>query len=297
MKLIENKNLNEFMVPTNDYIFKRIFGYVGNENITKNLLESILKIKINSVSLDGNTILEKDLASDKIGILDVKAILENKIPCDIEIQVVPFDNITKRLLFYWSKLYLKTINSGDSYDNLQKAIVILIADFDFKKIDNLKNINDYHTKWQITADSSTKHILTDAFEIHTISLKLVEKLFKKSYNEDSKDLIRWLKFIKEPSLLEEKDMENVNIKEAKEQLDELKKSKYEQELAEYRMKEIRDKKAIESYGFNTGKEEGRKEGKKEKQIEIAKKMLKENMDINLISKLTSLTENEIRKLN
>ena len=285
------------MVPTNDYIFKRIFGYVGNENITKNLLESILKIKINSVSLDGNTILEKDLASDKIGILDVKAILENKIPCDIEIQVVPFDNITKRLLFYWSKLYLKTINSGDSYDNLQKAIVILIADFDFKKIDNLKNINDYHTKWQITADSSTKHILTDAFEIHTISLKLVEKLFKKSYNEDSKDLIRWLKFIKEPSLLEERDMENINIKEAKEQLDELKKSKYEQELAEYRMKEIRDKKAIESYGFNTGKEEGRKEGKKEKQIEIAKKMLKENMDINLISKLTSLTENEIRKLN
>ena len=294
---IKNKNIDEFMVPTNDYIFKRIFGYVGNENITKNLLESILKIKINSVSLDGNTILEKDLASDKIGILDVKAILENKIPCDIEIQVVPFDNITKRLVFYWSKLYLKTINSGDSYDNLQKAIVILIADFDFKKIDNLKNINDYHTKWQITADSSTKHILTDAFEIHTISLKLVEKLFKKSYNEDSKDLIRWLKFIKEPSLLEEKDMENVNIKEAKEQLDELKKSKYEQELAEYRMKEIRDKKAIESYGFNTGKEEGRKEGKKEKQIEIAKKMLKENMDINLISKLTSLTENEIRKLN
>ena len=108
------------MVPTNGYIFKRIFGYVGNEKITKNLLESILKIKINSVSLDGNTILEKDLASDKIGILDVKAILENKIPCDIEIQVVPFDNITKRLLFYWSKLYLKTINSGDSYDNLQK---------------------------------------------------------------------------------------------------------------------------------------------------------------------------------
>ncbi len=294
---IKNKNIDEFMVPTNDYIFKRIFGYVGNENITKNLLESILKIKINSVSLDGNTILEKDLASDKIGILDVKAILENKIPCDIEIQVVPFDNITKRLLFYWSKLYLKTINSGDSYDNLQKAIVILIADFDFKKIDNLKNINDYHTKWQITADSSTKHILTDAFEIHTISLKLVEKYFKKSYNKDDKNLIRWLKFIKEPELLEEIDMENVNIKEAKEQLDELKKSKYEQELAEYRMKEIREKKEIESYGFNKGKEEGKKEGKKEKQIEIAKKMLKENMDINLISKLTSLTENEIRKLN
>ena len=297
MKLIENKNLNEFMVPINDYIFKRIFGYVGNEHINKDLLESILKIKLNSISLDGNTILEKDLIIDKVGILDVKAILDGKIPCDIEIQVVPFDNIIKRLVFYWSKLYLKTINSGESYDNLQKVIVILIADFDFKKIENLKDIDNFHTKWQITSDGASKHILTDILEIHIISLKLVEKYFKKSYNKDDKNLIRWLKFIKEPSLLEEKDMENVNIKEAKEQLDELKKSKYEQELAEYRMKEIRDKKAIESYGFNTGKEEGRKEGKKEKQIEIAKKMLKENMDIKLISKLTSLTENEIRKLN
>ena len=87
-------------------------------------------------------------------------------------------------------------------------------------------------------------------------------------------------------------MENVNIREAKEQLDELKKSKYEQELAEYRMKELRDKKAIESYGFNSGV----KEGMKKKNIEIAKKMLKENMDIKLISKLTSLTEDEIKKL-
>ena len=238
--MIENKNLNEFMVPTNDYIFKRIFGYVGNEHITKDLLESILKIKLNSISLDGNTILEKDLASDKIGILDVK------------------------------------------------AIVILIADFDFKKIENLKNINNYHTKWQIASDDSGKHILTDVLEIHMISLKLVEKLFKKSYNKDDENLIRWLKFIKKPELLEERDMENVNIREAKEQLDELKKSEYEQELAEYRMKELRDKKAIESYGFNSGIKKGK--------IEIAKKMLEKGISIEEIIEITELTEDEIKKL-
>ena len=280
------------------------FGYVGNENITKSLLEAILKTKINSISLEGNTILEKDLASDKLGILDIKVILENKIPCDIEIQVIPFDNIPKRLLFYWSKLYSKTINSGDSYNLLQKSIVILIADFDFKKFDNLKDILKFHTKWQIREETLTKYILTDVFEIHIISLKLVEKLFKKGYNGDSKDLIRWLKFIKEPSSLEAKDMESVEIKEAKKQLDKIKKSKYEQELAEYRMKEIRDKKAIEEYGFRVGKEEGIEKGiqkgiekgiNKEK-IEIAKKMLLENIDINLISKLTGLTKEEIKNL-
>ena len=121
-----------------------------------------------------------------------------------------------------------------------------------------------------------------------ISLKLVEKLFKKSYNKDDENLIRWLKFIKKPELLEERDMENVNIREAKEQLDELKKSKYEQELAEYRMKELRDKKAIESYGFN--------EGKKERNIEIAKKMLEKGISIEEIIEITELAEDEIKKL-
>src|SRR5699024_9332783 len=201
-----------------------------------------------------------DIAGDKLGILDIKAILDNEIACDIEVQAAPFNNLPKRLLFYWSTLYSNPTSSGVSSNLLQQAVVIRIADFDFKTLDNLKDLRTYHTKWQIREDTLTKYILTDVFEIHIISLKLVEKLFKKGYNEDSKDLIGWLKFIKEPSSLEAKDMENVEIKEAKKQLDKIKKSKYEQELAEYRMKEIRDKKAIEEYGFRVGKEEGIEKG-------------------------------------
>lgn len=83
-------------------------------------------------------------------------------------------------------------------------------------------------------------------------------------------------------------MENVNIREAKEQLDELKKSEYEQELAEYRMKELRDKKAIESYGFNSGIKKGK--------IEIAKKMLEKGISIEEIIEITELSEDEIKKL-
>ena len=30
------------LTPTNDYVFKRIFGFVGNEDITKGLLNAIL---------------------------------------------------------------------------------------------------------------------------------------------------------------------------------------------------------------------------------------------------------------
>ena len=58
------------VVPTNDYVFKKIFGQVGNEEITKDLVSSIIGKKIQSINLDGNTILEKELINGKIGILD-----------------------------------------------------------------------------------------------------------------------------------------------------------------------------------------------------------------------------------
>ncbi len=34
---------------TNDFIFKKVFGKKGNESILKNLLEAILKIKIEKI--------------------------------------------------------------------------------------------------------------------------------------------------------------------------------------------------------------------------------------------------------
>ena len=50
-------------------------------------------------------------------------------------------------------------------------------------------------------------------------------------------------------------------------------------------------------GREQGIKEGLKEGKNKKQIEIAINMLKEDMDINLISKLTNLSCEEIINLN
>ncbi len=82
--LIENTLLD----PKVDYVFKRIFGHIGNEEITKDLLSAILGKEITSVELDRNPILEKDLSDSKIGILDIKAKIDKKIDVDIEMQIV-----------------------------------------------------------------------------------------------------------------------------------------------------------------------------------------------------------------
>ena len=39
------------IIPTNDYVFKKIFGKVGNEIITKGLLNSILEDKVSAIDL------------------------------------------------------------------------------------------------------------------------------------------------------------------------------------------------------------------------------------------------------
>ena len=288
-------NSSEYFLPQNDYVFKKLFGYIGSENITSNLFESVVKNhKVNTITLDQNPFTEKDLMSDKLGILDIKATVNNNIPCNLEMQVIPKKYLAKRIIFYWSKLFISTIQSGQSYEKLNKTIVILFANFELDEIDSsLADITDFHTKWCIHEDTHHEYILSDVFEIHIISLKTLEKFENLDYNIDDIDLINWAKFIKNPNSLEASAMNNIYIKEAKEKFDKLKDDEHERALAESRMKYIRDMNAIQDYGYDKGFEKG----SKNKSIEIAKNMLKENLDINLIIKLTGLSKEEIEKLN
>ncbi|MCI8833612.1 MAG: hypothetical protein HFJ19_05405 [Clostridia bacterium] len=77
--------MNKLLDLKNDYTFKRIFGYVGNEEITKGLISSIIEdIEITNIELDLKEITSQDLKDDKFGILDIRAELNNSIKCNIE---------------------------------------------------------------------------------------------------------------------------------------------------------------------------------------------------------------------
>ena len=287
---------------TNDYIFKRTFGYVGDEPVTSIFLRDIFQTKVSNVKLDNTTITEKEIITDKVGIMDIKAVVNNNIQCDIEMQVVSQSDIEKRIMFYWSKMYTKTISQGDGYENLNKSIVVLIADFE---LDMLKQIKKYITKWNIREEEYWKIVLTDVLEIYIIELP---KYSKYAINRNTENLDLWVKFIKNPEVVivinknDSKELKETKkaINKAKEKLEQLSKTDHERELAELRDKYIRDQYSIKKYGYLKGKEdgieEGRKEGKKEKSIEIAKELLSQNVDIEIIVKSTGLTKEEIEKL-
>ena len=281
-KTSEEGGCIELLKLKNDYTFKRVFGYTGNEEITKGLLNAILKEKITDVSLDCNTILEKDLYDDKLGILDIRAKVNNTVDINIEMQLVDEKNIEKRIVFYLSKMYTQNLKKSHNYSELNKCISILFIDFELEK---LKEIPKYLTKWNIREEKYGKIILTDVLELYIINLSKIEK-----YSEN-KLLDTWVKFI---SNSEEMNMENADesIKKAKEVLKEISEDEHEQYLAHLREKYIFERKGIEEAGFD----KGLAQGAKSKQIEIAKKMKAKNMKIDEIAEITGLTKEEIEKL-
>ena len=273
----QNKKIRRYP-PKMDIIFQAIFGEVGSENITKDFLEKILKRKIEKISLDKNPILRRELKDDKLGVLDIVTELDGKEKCNIEMQLIDKNNIIERMLYYWSKMYTRQIKAGEDYDKLEKTIVILIADFNIKGLEEV----EYHSTWKIIETNSVKKlILTDKFELDIIELSKIKG------RENEKDqLLDWLIFLENPESerVTRKMEENENLKEAVEKLDRISEDEKMQRIIELREKAIRDKHAIYAKGVDDGI------------IKIAKNMLKENIDIEMIIKVTGLTKEEIENL-
>lgn len=277
-----NKEKIKLLNPKLDYVFKRIFGCVGNEEITENLLNSILENKISKIELDKNPILEKDLLNDKIGILDIKAKADNNVNINIEMQIVDKKNIEKRLLYYWSKMYIQNIKEGEDYEKLEKTIVILFTDYNLEK---LKDIKKYITQWNIREKENQCVVLTNVLEIYIIEIEKYKERAEKA------ELDTWVKFLKNPEVITMNE-KNKSVEKAKKILEEISQDERERYLAELRQKYIMDQKAVADAGYDKGVEQG----EKRKQLEIAKKMKEEKISIEQIEKITGLSLEQIKKL-
>ena len=143
---------------TNDYIFKRLFSKKGNEDILKDLLEGILEIPIKEVEVMQEVELERVDIKDKLGVLDIKAIINENITVNIEMQIVDEKNMIERTLYYWAGLYYTGLKRGKDYKLNNKVITINILMYNiFKK-------ESYHTIATIR-DNENKNKITDKLEI------------------------------------------------------------------------------------------------------------------------------------
>ena len=288
----------EILSPMIDVVFQMLFGEVGSEKITQDFLSAILKEKIETISLDQNIVLRRELPKGKMGIVDVLAKINNNEFCNVEMQMADKKNMIKRMLYYWARQYAKEIGKKEEYKELKRTIVVLIANFEF---DQLRELG-VHSRWKIIEEERRKIVLTEDLEFNIIE---VPKMYKEKQARDEK-LIEWLKFLVNPESKEVQGYmkKNENMKEAREKLDKMSKDEKVRRMAELRQKALMDEREAEYTGYSNGLKDGIKQGMKqglEQGIgqgyrEIAKKMKGKGKDINEIIELTGLSKEEIEKL-
>ena len=277
--------------PQIDFVFKKIFGTEKNKPILINFLNAVIKptTPIKDVEIKNNDI-DKDFIEDKFSRLDVKATTSNKEHINIEIQVKNEYNMIQRTLYYWSKMYSEQIQNRDNYSKLERTVCINILNFKYLKNDK------YHNAYRLKEITSNEE-LTDLQEIHFIELPKFNEIGNKEYVENVEKmdaLEKWLEFLVEPesNTVRQLELSNEEIKLAKSELYRLSMDSKEREQYNMREKAIYDRiSALEN-----AEAKGKLEGMLEEKLEVAKKLLMANVDINIIISSTGLTKEEIRKI-
>ena len=292
--------------PKMDFVFKRIFGNENHPNVLISFLNAVLNPvdPIQSVELKDTTI-EKSHLEDKYSRLDVKAMTNKGEHINIEIQLKDEYNMIKRSLYYWSKLYEGQLENRENYQKPSRTICINLLDF------NLLNHDKFHSVYRLK-DCETNEELTDVMELHFIELKKIKDV--QHAEEVKTKLEAWLYFINQPDseLVQELEKIEVDIKEAKAELIRLSGDRKERERYEKRRESRLNEVSALSYaeekgiqkgieqgvkqGLEQGVKQGLEQGAKQRNVEIAKNLIQNGLDNELISKSTGLSVEEVEKL-
>lgn len=277
--MTEKLHLNRLSVKR-DIVFKRIFAHKGNEEFLTEFLSSLLNIKIKNIEIMHDIHLEKDIEDDKLGIIDVRAVINDNSIINIEIQLRNEFNIIERSTFYGSKLISDQLRKNDLYKDIKPVIVICILDYNFFPFE------EYINDTVMVLNKHRKFNVNENMKYYYIELP---KFRKSNYNRES-IINQWLTFIDSENSkeLEEIMKKNNTIKKANDELEYLEGDEAFKRKVELREKYERD---LASALYNR-EEKGKLESKKE----IAKKMIQKGMSLKEIKELTGLTEEELKNI-
>lgn len=309
-----NMSTKDFITPRVDIAFKKIFGVDENKDLLISLINSIVdkEDQISSVTLL-NPYNPQNFQNDKLSILDLKAQGDNGKLYNIEIQISNEGDYDKRALFYWAELYTQQLQGSDSYSKLNKTIGIHILNFI-----SIRGVEKYHNVFHaLEKDSKIRHF--DDFELHTIELSKFTKDTSKKYMDKAEEfelllpkittaLDKWVAFLTKHDLLKinklPEKLQDTKIAKALAVLEQMNFNEEEREAYRGHLKWLRIeastlKKASEESmekGIEKGRIEGVEKGRIESKIEIAKNMLSQGCEIDLIAKVVGLSEDELIKL-
>ena len=281
----------KFYTCRSDRAFKEVFMREDSKDILSKVLESVLKVKIEYIKFLN---LERNVDNINVRRKYFDMFLDTNIG-KIQVEVNADYDISKKIrnTAYICDTYSHLTLKGEKYTDDILVIQINLS---------YENVKDkYINKIMIRDDDNDSYIKN--FIIYDINMAKCKKLWytkDKSFNE-----YKYIMMLD----LEEEELEDLSKKDkvVSKYMKTLEEVNKDPEFREYMSAEEDARKMENSHldearneGLVKGRSEGRiqglTEGRNERNIEIAKNMLSENMDINLIMKLTNLSEEEINSL-
>ena len=186
--------------PMNDVALKFIFGKEERKQITIDFLNTVLHKSLKNEIKDitfRQTEMIPDGDEGKLSRLDIACELDTGELVDVEVQVINYNNMQRRTLFYWTRLYLLSLTRGTGYNLLRPAITINLLAFELLP------------QSEPTAMYSIYNIengdrLNNDMELHFIELPKYIKSPHKTIRESSK-MERWLAYFANRLTNEEKE--------------------------------------------------------------------------------------------
>ena len=253
---------------SDDFLFCKIL--TENEDITKELLELILNIKIGCVRVNKQEAIE--LTADGRGVrLDVYAEDDENEVFDVEMQTTRQKNLPKRSRYYQGMIDLHLINRGDDFKKLKKSFVIFIC-----MSDPFPGYERCIYTFENACKEETELFLGD----ETYKVFLNADGTKGDVSDEMKDFLHLLKDGYGKSPLTKKIEEQV-----------IKAREHKEWRLEYMTLYMRDRQNREE-GFEKGLEQGLKEERKN----TIKSALSGGMTVDSIVKMFSYSVEEVQEI-
>ncbi|PIE97708.1 MAG: hypothetical protein CR988_06555 [Treponema sp.] len=285
-----NRTAEKYINPFTDFGFKKLFGEELNKNLLLDFLNELLKEeqgRITELTYLKNEHLG-DTEVNRKAVFDLYCTNERGEKFIVELQKTKQKFFKDRTLYYSTFPIIEQAKTGTEWNfRLEKIYTIAILDFEFDEDKKYPNKFRYDVK---LTELETKEIFYEKLTF----VYLAMPKFKKTIEELETKFDKWLYVIKNLHLMDsipEEFDDNVFLQLFK-TAEIAKFSREEYQHYEDSLKYYRDLKN----SLDTAREDGKIEGKIESKIEIAKNGLKEGYPIEMISKMTGLTEKEIKLL-
>ena len=279
-----------------DKVFKGVLTSKETRGYLTNLISNITGIKREDLI---NNLVFKNNEQQVTGVSEKKKITDMVVEIkdcviNLEMNKEYYEGLMDRNNEYISKIRESIIYEGESYSDVPKIIQINFDNFNYYSPDKRVVI-----KFEMRDENGLKEgVNTESYHVILPNAK------EKYYNEGSKDeLVRELVIMmaEKNEELEKLIQDNMELRKVGEKIVEISNDErlqgwYDEEEHQRKIRNSQMESAIKK-SWNKGKSDGLKEGIKEGKKEIAKNLLKEGVDIKIISSSTGLSINDINKLN